>query len=318
MEGRGHLSLEKPTHLVKKKKKKISPGNRSRSVSGASTGLSSSPLSSPRVSPDSLRRGNLEQRLNSRNYNSHEVLRHCLSVAKGPPIPHRYFSALGISTSHRIGLLVSVKGSFIRLTKANRAPTVYQSLCYSSEHDRKSLCPPNNVGWEEEIIGLQVPACIGTHLCEYVGLGFLETPGSCSPISHPSPLFHRVLSFPSHPSPGPEMRLGPGAPRLPKRRRCLLEAPGVGAPGSSPLPPVPAPRPCLAPQAPRAPLGAPPCIPPCTRPEPALPGRREQHHPQAPVVASGEPPGGVVSTPSATASWAPLAFTGARCRVRGP
>lgn len=147
---------------------------------------------------------------------------------------------------------------------------------------------------------------------------FQGPPGSCSRPSHPSPVFRRVLSSPSHLSPGLEMRLEEGALRLPKRRRCLLEAPGVGAPGSSPRPRVPAPPPCLAPQAPRAPLGGPPCIHPCTHPGPAPPGRREQRHPQAPAVASGEPRGGVVSTPSATASWAPLAFTGARCRVRAP
>lgn len=174
------------------------------------------------------------------------------------------------------------------------------------------------MGWEGKIIGLQVPAGIRTHLRKYVRMRLLEPPGSCSPSSHPSPLFHRVLSFPSHLSPGLAMRLGAGSPQLPKRRRCLLEAPGVGAPESSPRPPVPAPHPCLAPQAPRAPLGAPPCIRPCIRPGPAPPGRQEQHHPQAPAVAWGEPPGEVVSTPSATASWAPLAFTGARCRVWSP
>lgn len=114
------------------------------------------------------------------------------------------------------------------------------------------------------------------------------------------------------------MRLGAGALRLPKRRRCLLGAPGVGAPGSSPRLPVPAPRPCPVPQAPHAPPGALPCTLPCTRPGPAPLGPREQHRPQAQAVASEEPPGGVVSTLSATASWAPLAFTGARCRVQGP
>lgn len=139
----------------------------------------------------------------------------------------------------------------------------------------------------------------------------VEHPPVCPPALSAA---QGVLSFPSHLSPGLAMRLGAGSPQLPKRRRCLLEAPGVGAPESSPRPPVPAPHPCLAPQAPRAPLGAPPCIRPCIRPGPAPPGRQEQHHPQAPAVAWGEPPGEVVSTPSATASWAPLAFTGARCR----
>lgn len=47
--GRGHLSLLKPSHLIFFFL--ICPENRSRSVSGASTGLSSSPLSSPRVRP---------------------------------------------------------------------------------------------------------------------------------------------------------------------------------------------------------------------------------------------------------------------------
>lgn len=75
----------------------ISPGNRSRSVSGASTGLSSSPLSSPRVRPaPQLRRSKgvktLEQRLCSRNYNSHEVLRHCLFVPIGPQSQSRMSS----------------------------------------------------------------------------------------------------------------------------------------------------------------------------------------------------------------------------------
>lgn len=48
-EGRRHLSLLKPSHLIFFPL--ICSGNRSRSVSGASTGLSSSPLSSPRVRP---------------------------------------------------------------------------------------------------------------------------------------------------------------------------------------------------------------------------------------------------------------------------
>lgn len=155
-------------------------------------------------------------------------------------------------------------------------------------------------------------------ICPSVCGGHLESPGSCSSSSHPPPLLRRVRYFPSHQSLELEMRLGAGAPRLPKHRLCLLGAPGVEAPGSSPRPPVLAPLPCPVPQGPRAPLGGPPCTHPCTRPGPAPPGPREQHHPQAPVVASGEPPGGVVLILSATASWVPLVFTGARCRVRGP
>jgi hypothetical protein len=105
-------------------------------------------------------------------------------------------------------------------------------------------------------------------------------------------------------------------PRLPKLRRCLLGAPEAGAPGSSPHPPVPAPHPCLDLQAPHAPLGVPHCTRPCTHPGPAPLGPRGRRHPPAQAVVLGELPGGVVSTPSATASWAPLASTGARCRVQ--
>lgn len=113
------------------------------------------------------------------------------------------------------------------------------------------------------------------------------------------------------------MRLEAEARQLPKHRRCLLGAPEAGAPGSSHRPPVPVPRPCPDHQAPRAPPAEPPCTHLCTRLEPALPGPQERHHLPAQAVASGEPPGEVVSTPSATVSWAPLASTGARCRVGG-
>ncbi|EDL75848.1 similar to Probable serine/threonine-protein kinase KIAA1811 (predicted), isoform CRA_a [Rattus norvegicus] len=126
--------------------------------------------------------------------------------------------------------------------------------------------------------------------------------------------FSGVRSFPSHRSQALEMRLEVEAPQLPKHRRCLLGAPEVGALESSHHLPVPVPRPCLDHQAPRAPPAEPPCTHLCTRLEPALPGLQELHHLPAQAVASGEPPGEVVSTPSATASWAPLASTGARCR----
>lgn len=186
---------------------------------------------------------------------------------------------------------------------------------FSPQHDRKSL---SSLHWclERRIVGLQVPACTGP-----ASVSVCVSPSASwelwSPRSSQSPLLCRVRSFPFHRSLGLEMRPEAGAPRLPKRRRCLLGAPGVGAPGSSPHPPVPAPHPCPAPQAPRAPLAEPPCTRLCTRPGPVPLGPRGQHHPPAPAVASGELPGGVASTPSATASWAPLAFTGARCRVWG-
>lgn len=152
------------------------------------------------------------------------------------------------------------------------------------------------------------PAC--------VPVGLLGCPGSCSPLSHSTPLLYRVRSFPSRRI-LLEMRPGVGAHRLLKRRLCLLGAPGVGAPGSSPRPLVPAPHPCPAPQGPRAPPGGPLCTRPCTRPGPAPLGPQGQRRPPAPAAESEELPGGVVSTPSATVSWAPPAFTGARCRVWG-
>lgn len=140
------------------------------------------------------------------------------------------------------------------------------------------------------------PAC--------VPVGLLGCPGSCSPLSHSTPLLYRVRSFPSRRS-LLEMRPGVGAHRLLKRRLCLLGAPGVGAPGSSPRPLVPAPHPCPAPQGPRAPPGGPLCTRPCTRPGPAPLGPQGQRRPPAPAAESEELPGGVVSTPSATVSWAP-------------
>lgn len=186
---------------------------------------------------------------------------------------------------------------------------------YRGEHGRISPCALQRVCGG---VDYKLQHASGPPPCGCARAVLLQPPGSCNPPSHPAPLLRRVRSFPSHQNPGLEMRLGAGAPRLPKRRRCLLGAPGVGAPGSSLHPPVPAPRPCPAPQAPRAPLGGPRCTRPCTRPEPAPPGPRGQRRPPAPAAVSGELPGGVDSTPSATVSWAPLAFTGARCRVRSP
>lgn len=165
-------------------------------------------------------------------------------------------------------------------------------------------------------IELQFPACLAVLPSESVLVILPNTIPSGKLKSHQVLLVYRVRSFPSHRSQALEMRLEVEAPQLPKHRRCLLGAPEVGALESSHHLPVPVPRPCLDHQAPHAPPAEPPCTHLCTRLEPALPGLQELRHLPAQAVASGEPPGEVVSTPSATASWAPLASTGARCRVR--
>lgn len=162
------------------------------------------------------------------------------------------------------------------------------------------------------LTGLQFPACLASLPSESE---LPKHPGNCSPNSYQLLFFHRVRSFPSRRSQALEMRLGAVAPQLPKHRRCLLVGPEAGALGSSHRPPVPVPHPCPDHQALRAPPAEPPCTHLCTRLEPALLGPREQHHLPAQAVASGELPGEVVSTPSAIVSWAPLASTGARCRV---
>lgn len=165
------------------------------------------------------------------------------------------------------------------------------------------------------LTGLQFPGCLAALPSESEQVVLLKHPGNCSLNSYQVLFFHRVRSFPSRRSQALEMRLEAVAPQLPKHRRCLLGAPEAGALGSSHRPPVPVPHPYPDHQALHAPPEEPPCTHLCTRLEQALLGPREQHHLPAQAVASGELPGEVVSTPSATVSWAPLASTGARCRV---